>query len=87
MPIDNLNEWHFAAAISKQLESNSHAIFKILPETTNTLWDLVVKDADGVTYRIQDEEAKDLHLHLLKDRELIYSVDLSKNEISYQFNK
>jgi hypothetical protein len=73
-------------AILKQLETKEQALFTILPETTNTLWDLVVKDADGVTYCIQDEEAVDLHKHLLKDRNLIYNIDLIKKEISYQFN-
>ena len=79
-----LNEWDYAAAIFKQLETNSEAKFSILPESTNSLYDLVIEDSEGVVYQVQDEEAKQLHLHLLQDRNLIYIVDQVTSQIVYK---
>lgn len=82
-----LNEWNFAIAIQKQLNDNGIAKFKILPETTSTIWNLVAQDDDGNIYRVQNDEATKLFLHLFMERNLVSETNLSRNEIIFFHNK
>jgi hypothetical protein len=58
--------------------------FDILSETTNTLFDLVVKDENGSIYRIQDSETQELYSYLLKEKNLEYEVDIDNSKITYR---
>lgn len=80
----NLNEWDCAAAIVKELESRNQVSFKILPETTNTITDLVVEDMNGGVYKIQGSEANDLFSTLLERKNIVYIIERENQKITFK---
>jgi hypothetical protein len=79
-----LNEWNFAGAIQKQLQTKDEARFMVLDDTTNTTWDLVAMDDEGNIYYVNDEESIVLHRHLLVQLKLETGYDNVKREVVYK---
>lgn len=81
------NEWEFVQSVDNQIKKKGRATYKILEGTKDLRWDFIFQDEVNNTYEAHcDEEGQEVFMHLLKDRKLIFEVDIPKNTVTYKVN-